>query len=167
MITLFGFMVGTQGLGVAPQITYPVADGATNEWTAKTGSDRYAMVDDVTADDGTTYIKSGSTIDQKDQILLLHPLVEPDDHTQTKIHVRYRREGHPAATIRLRVLLNGETWTQTVPNDEDWHDWTITLTAVQSAALSWGSQFSLTLRKLASTYAREIYVTQVNLTTEQ
>lgn len=41
----------------------PSADTASKAWTASTGSDNYAMVDDTTADGDTTYVQGSTTGD--------------------------------------------------------------------------------------------------------
>jgi hypothetical protein len=50
---------------ISTLILYPTADSSTLEWTPKTGTDHYTMVDDKLADDDTTYVwaSGGSLVD--------------------------------------------------------------------------------------------------------
>ena len=167
----FGFMRNESVPGGLPQTAYPIADGS-GSWSvgAGSGTNLWDKIDDVTSDDATTFIESGRTaLVDVDQDITLAAMVEPSDHSLTKINLRYRRDGATTSTVRLRVLLNGTVvGTATLDNDNDWDDWTITLTSAQSqSTMNWGSANTITLRKLATTYTRGVDVTYLNITTEQ
>lgn len=153
---------------LGPQVSYPIGQG-TVVWTVGAGVGQlFQQIDEYPADDDTTMIWSAKQTAAQEQDITMQALQEPDDHTQTKLYVRYKRRGATTAGQTFRVYLDGVLLgSKSIPNDLDYHDWTITLTAAQSAAINWTNTMTVTLRKETSTYTRGVRVSSMRLTTEQ
>lgn len=88
--------------GVAAQFARPTADSSTGTWTASTGSDLFAMLDETTADDGDYIITSGASTCDVSLGYLSDPGVNTD-HI-----VRYRISATSGGMI-VRLRNNGST----------------------------------------------------------
>jgi hypothetical protein len=85
---------GFESTGAARQYARPSADVSAGGWTASAGSDLYAMVDEVTADD-LAYITSASTPSFDTAVLSLSAMSPPIAGTIT-MRVRGRFLSPPA-----------------------------------------------------------------------
>ena len=92
---------------VAAQFARPTADSSTGTWTASTGSDLFAMLDETTADDGDYIITSGTSTCEVALTSLSDP-ASSADHI-----VRYRISATSGGiTVRLRQgTTTIATWT--------------------------------------------------------
>jgi len=71
------------------QFARPVSDVAVGGWTASSGTDRYAMVDEATADDAD-YITSGATPSNDECVLALGAISTPAAGTVTlRVRMKY------------------------------------------------------------------------------
>lgn len=99
------------------------SDGGTVDWTRSTGSDDYAMVDDIPSNEGTDYVSS-STAGQETRFVMSDFSVEPDDIWAVVVRAKMAKSDAGARTWRALVNRGGSEdvgTTQGLQTDYVWH----------------------------------------------
>jgi hypothetical protein len=123
----------------------PIADTSNGAWTASTGSDRYALIDESSTDDAD-YISVASASTYKTR---LTSVSDPGVNTDHSVVVRAKGDGSSQLTIALvqgdptETAIASTTVTPTV----SYANYTLTVTSGQAANIT---DYSLLYLKLTS-----------------
>ena len=89
------------------QYARPDADTSAGNWAASSGSDRYAMIDEASADDND-YISVGSMGSAETIVLRLSDVDTPDSGTRTVVVRAYEDSGFNSVALTV-TLKEGST----------------------------------------------------------
>lgn len=91
------------------QFARPDADTSVGNWTASSGSDRYAMIDESSASDSDYITVTDSSGSAEAITLSLSSVTDPADHTSTSVVVRsYTDSFSESVTLNVH-LKDGST----------------------------------------------------------
>lgn len=141
------WQLGTTSIAVpTSEIIYPDADGYISEWTAKSAGDHYVEIDEVTADDTTSYLK------QPHNLSVIRDAVTIEDGsgtgTVTKIVINYKFGTYYATDsygeMRVSVRIDGTDYQlgnqyveNTAPNIWEWWAGTIESDTNPDTSATW------------------------------
>ena len=87
------------------QFARPDADTSVGNWTASSGSDRYAMIDESSASDSDYITVTDDMSGSAEAITLsLSSVTDPEDHTSTSVVVRANADSF-SGSVTLNVTL--------------------------------------------------------------
>ncbi len=112
----------------------PTADGSSF-WTASSGTDRYAMVDEVSSDGDTTYISRADS--SNNQFFNNLPSLPAGTILSVDIHIVGKYTGG-GLSLNARITVNGTSYNSTAQNaTTDYVEYTFTYATNPNTGSAW------------------------------